>query len=161
MASPEPMFDPRSYDGIRKPAIEAWTLPPHCYTAPEFYRAEAKHLFMKVWNFIGRADRIPKAGDYFAVDYVGVPIIVLRGQDGAVRAFANSCRHRGARLVDAPRGEGLERLRCPYHAWTYALDGRLVGAPHMQEAVDFDKAEYPLHEAAVAEWEGFLFVNPA
>ncbi|MCX7154557.1 MAG: aromatic ring-hydroxylating dioxygenase subunit alpha, partial [Proteobacteria bacterium] len=57
------MFDPRTYDGIRKPAVDASTLPPHCYTSPEFYRAEVEHLFMKVWNFLGRADRIPKVGD--------------------------------------------------------------------------------------------------
>src|SRR3954470_9157391 len=95
------LFDPRTYDEIRKPVVEASTLPPHCYTSPEFFRAEVEHMFMKVWNFIGRADRIPKTGDYFTIDFAGVPLIILRDRDGSIRAHANTCRHRGARLIDA------------------------------------------------------------
>lgn len=156
------MFDPRTYDGIRKPAIEAVTLPPHCYTSPEFYRAEVQHMFMKVWNFIGRADRIPKAGNFFTLDYVGVPVIVVRGRDGAVRAFANTCRHRGARIVD---GEMLDSVawtggfKCPYHGWVYGLGGELKGCPGMEQTVGFDRNQYGLVPVRLETWGGFLFIN--
>jgi len=156
------MFDPRTYDGIRKPAVEATTLPPHCYTAPEFYRAEVEHLFMKVWNFIGRADRIPKHGDHFTLDFAGIPLIVLRDRDGSVKAFANSCRHRGARLID---GEMIDTvgntrgLKCPYHGWVYGLGGELRGCPGMEQTVDFDRADYGLVPVRLEIWGGFLFVN--
>src|SRR4051812_30369121 len=113
------MYDPHTYDGIRKPATEATTLPPFCYTSEEFFRAEVRHMFMKVWNFLGRADRIPKVGDYFAIDFVGVPLIVLRDRDGTVKAFANSCRHRGTRLIDGEMVDTVDNCRgikCPYHS---------------------------------------------
>ena len=120
MNATDAMFDPRTYDGIRKPVVEATTLPPWCYTSPEFYRAEVEHMFMKVWNFLGRADRIPKAGDHFSVDYAGVPLIVLRDRDGTVKAYANSCRHRGARLIEGEMLQSIAStrgLKCPYHGW--------------------------------------------
>src|SRR2546427_4463767 len=75
------------------------------------------------------------------------------------RAFYNVCRHRGTRLCETERGRLSETIQCPYHAWTYALDGRLIGAPHMHEVEGFDKKAYPLHAVALAEWEGFLFLN--
>jgi choline monooxygenase len=156
------MFDPRTYDSIRKPAVEATTLPPYCYTSPEFYRAEVDHMFMKVWNFIGRADRIPKTGDHFSLDYAGVPIIVLRDRDGTVKAFANTCRHRGARIV---AGEMLDKVattrgfKCPYHGWVYGLAGELRGCPGMEQTVGFDKAQYGLVPVRLESWGGFLFIN--
>ncbi len=162
MQTNEAMFDPRTYDPIRRPAVEASTLPPYCYTSPEFYRAEVQHMFMKVWNFIGRADRIPKTGDYFAFDYVGVPIIVMRGRDGAVRAFANTCRHRGARLIDKEMIDtiGTSRgLKCPYHGWVYGLGGELKGCPGMEKTLGFDKDRYGLMPVRVETWGGFLFLN--
>ena len=99
----QPLFRPETYAAVRRPLLEASTMPPACYTSPAFYRREVQTIFMKVWNFIGRADRIPDAGDYFTIEFAGVPVIVMRGADGEVRAFANSCRHRGALLLD---GEG-------------------------------------------------------
>src|SRR5207237_5229437 len=85
--------------------------------------------------------------------------IVLRDQSGEARAYYNVCRHRGTRLCEAPKGRLSETIQCPYHAWTYALDGRLIGAPHMHEVEGFDKKSYPLHSVALFEWEGFLFLN--
>ncbi len=158
----EAMFDPRTYDAIRRPAVEASTLPPYCYTSPEFYRAEVKHMFMKVWNFIGRADRIPQTGDYFALDYVGVPIIVMRGRDGVVRAFANTCRHRGARLIDQEMIDTIGNtrgLKCPYHGWVYGMSGELRGCPGMEKTIGFDKDRYGLMPVRVETWGGFLFIN--
>ena len=112
---------------------------------------------MKVWNFIGRADRIPNAGDYFTIEFAGVPVIVMRGSDGEVRAFANTCRHRGALLLE---GEGNCRaIRCPYHSWTYDIDGKLIVAPEMDATSGFDPAEWHLTPIRLESWAGFIFIN--
>jgi hypothetical protein len=106
------ILDPATYRETRRPLLEAETLPAECYTSEAFYREEVRKIFMKIWNFIGRADRIPNPGDYFAMEFVGVPVAVVRGKDGKVRAFANSCRHRGAKVVT---GEGnCPAIVCPY-----------------------------------------------
>jgi choline monooxygenase len=136
MLSEQELFDPRTYATTRAPALQAETLPPDAYTSEAFYRREVERIFLRDWNFMGRADLVPKPGDYFAVELAGVPIIVVRDQDGVVRAFANSCRHRGTVLTT---GEGSCRaFKCPYHSWIYGLDGRLLGAPEMQQTADFD-----------------------
>src|ERR1700689_2443418 len=120
------MFNPALYESVRRPSTDAETLPPWCYTSEEFHRAEVKNLFMKVWNLLGRAERLPNPGDYFTVNYVGIPLLIVRGGDRKLRAFSNVCRHRGARLAD---GEGNCRaISCPYHGWTYGLDGALLNA---------------------------------
>ena len=152
-----PLFRPETYAAVRRPLLEASTLPPACYTSPAFYRREVQTIFMKVWNFIGRADRIPDAGDYFTIEFAGVPVIVMRGADGEVRAFANSCRHRGALLLD---GEGNCRaIRCPYHSWTYDTDGKLIVAPEMDATSGFDPAEWHLTPIRLEDWAGFIFIN--
>ena len=93
-------------------------------------------------EFPGREDRIPKPGDYFTVNFVGVPVVIVRGKDRVLRAFANTCRHRGARVVD---GDGNCRaFRCPYHSWVYDLDGSLKGCAGMEETADFDRERYGL-----------------
>lgn len=151
------LLRPETYAGVRRPLLEASTLPPACYTSPAFYRQEVQTIFMKVWNFVGRADRIPDAGDYFTIEFAGVPVIVIRGADGEVRAFANSCRHRGALLLE---GEGNCRaIRCPYHSWTYDVDGRLIVAPEMGETRGFDPAEWHLTPIRLEGWGGFIFIN--
>ncbi|HTG20775.1 MAG TPA: aromatic ring-hydroxylating dioxygenase subunit alpha [Reyranella sp.] len=153
----QPLFQPETYAAVRRPLLEASTLPPACYTSPAFYRREVQTIFMKVWNFIGRADRIPDAGDYFTIEFAGVPVIVMRGADGEVRAFANSCRHRGALLLD---GEGNCRaIRCPYHSWTYDTDGKLIVAPEMDATSAFDPAEWHLTPIRLESWAGFIFIN--
>lgn len=154
----ENMFDPARYAGVRKPLLEAETLPPDCYTSEAFYRREVETIFLKVWNFIGRADRIPNPGDYVAFEFVGVPVVVVRGRDGKVRAFANSCRHRGAKVM---QGEGhCTVMSCPYHAWTYAIDdGRLIGAMEMDETAGFAKKDFGLLPLRLELWGGFMFLN--
>lgn len=108
------ILDPRHYATSRLPAMEAETLPPWCYTARYFFELEVERIFRKVWNFIGRADHIPNPGDYFTLDLVGVPIIVVRDRAGALRGFANACRHRGTLLV---AGDGhCKAFKCPYHS---------------------------------------------
>src|SRR5258706_15734657 len=117
------IFDSRHYQRVRRPALEAESLPPWCYTAPEFYDREVDRIFRKTWNFLGRVDEVAKPGDFRVFDLVGESVIVLRDREGEVRAFANTCRHRGTRLL---AGTGKCRsIACPYHAWTYDLDGRL------------------------------------
>jgi Rieske 2Fe-2S family protein len=137
----------------------ARTLPGRYYTAPEVLAEEHERIFRRSWICVGRAERIATPGDYVLTEIAGESIIVLRDQAGERHAFYNVCRHRGTRLCEAPSGRLSETIQCPYHAWTYALDGRLIGAPHMHEVEGFDKKAYPLHTVALAAWEGFLFVN--
>jgi len=118
-------------------------------------------MFARGWNCVGRASRLARPGDYLLATIAGESLIVVRDREGALRAHFNVCRHRGTRICLEESGRFKESIQCPYHAWTYGLDGRLVAAPHMQEAEGFDKGEHGLHAASLAEWEGFLFVNIA
>jgi len=131
------------------------------YTAPEIYGEEMERIFCRRWLCAGRAAELADPGDFVVRTVAGESLIVVRGQDGAVRAFYNVCRHRGTRLCEEARGRFSETIQCPYHAWTYTLDGTLIGAPHMGDVQGFDKRDYPLHAVAVATWEGFLFLNLA
>ncbi|MBS0224064.1 MAG: aromatic ring-hydroxylating dioxygenase subunit alpha [Proteobacteria bacterium] len=151
------ILEPNLYQGVRKPVDEAETLPTTSYYSEEFYKAEVDKLFMKVWNFVGRDDCVPKPGDYFTIDFAGVPIILTRDQSNRVRAFANTCRHRGCQIVE---GSGNSKaLVCPYHGWTYGLSGELLAAPEMQLTKNFDRGDYGLKPIRLETWEGFLFVN--
>src|SRR6059036_2647259 len=135
------------------------TLPGRYYNAPEIWAEERERILARRWICVGRDAELGQPGDYAVRAVGGESVMIVRGQDGAVRAFYNVCRHRGTRLCEAERGRLSETIQCPYHAWTYALDGRLIGAPHMHEVQGFDKKAYPLHAVALAEWEGFLFLN--
>jgi Rieske 2Fe-2S family protein len=139
----------------------AHTLPGEFLTSEAILAEEREKLFAHGWNCVGRAARLAGPGDYFLAEIAGESLIVLRDEAGTTRALFNVCRHRGTRICTEASGRFGATLQCPYHAWTYGLDGRLVGAPHMQDAEGFDKADYPLHAAGIVEWEGFLFVNPA
>lgn len=137
----------------------ARTLPGRYYTAPDVFAEEQERIFRQRWICIGRAGALAAPGDYFLADVAGESIIALRDQTGELRAYYNVCRHRGTRLCEARAGRLSETIQCPYHAWTYALDGRLIGAPHMHEVAGFDKQAYPLHRVTLAHWQGFLFVH--
>jgi Rieske 2Fe-2S family protein len=139
----------------------ARALPGEFYTSASILAEERERIFARGWNCVGRASRIEQPGDYFLCEVADESIIVIRDAQDTVHAFFNVCRHRGNRVCREPSGRFGETLQCAYHAWTYGTDGRLVGAPHMQEVEGFDKGEFGLHAAAIAEWEGFLFVNPA
>lgn len=155
---PENLFSPVHYEAVRRPISEAANLPPWCYTSDKFFERETDHLFRKVWNFVGRAERIPSPGDYFATETARIPILIVRGSDGVARAFSNTCRHRGTIIA---RGEGHTKgFVCPYHAWTYGLSGELINAPtEMGESVGFDPAENGLIPIQLDSWGGFMFVN--
>jgi phenylpropionate dioxygenase-like ring-hydroxylating dioxygenase large terminal subunit len=151
------VLDPKSYATTRVPVMEAETLPPAAYTSQEFYELEVERIFMREWNYIGRADRVPNPGDYFTLDFFGVPIIVARDQKGELRAFLNSCRHRGSEIVS---GEGsCKAFKCPYHSWAYSLDGTLLSTNEMQKTKNFDPSRYGLIPARLGTWDGFLFMN--
>ncbi len=152
------MFDPKLYDAVRRPLGEASHLPAWCYTSEAFYRAEVERIFMRTWNFIGRADQLKKPGDYFTVEMTGIPLIVLRGADGKLSAFVNSCRHRGARLLTG-EGSGRRTIACPYHAWVYGMDGSLLAAQGMDGIVDFQLGDHGLQSVRLETWDGFVFVN--
>jgi glycine betaine catabolism A len=139
----------------------ARTMPREKYTSETLLAEERERIFARHWNCVGRASRLASPGDYILRDIAGESLIILRDRGGELRAFYNICRHRGTRLCQHKSGQFSETIQCPYHAWTYATDGRLIGAPHMQEVEGFDKRDYSLHSAALAEWEGFVFVNLA
>jgi phenylpropionate dioxygenase-like ring-hydroxylating dioxygenase large terminal subunit len=151
------IFDPKLYEHVRKPLLEAETMPVFAYTSAEFYQREIERIWRKMWNFIGSADQIPNNGDYFTLNFTGVPMIVLRDHDGLIRAFANTCRHRGSELLE---GKGnCNIIVCPYHSWTYELNGNLRGAPEMEQTLHFDKAAYGLIPIAIDTWANFVFIN--
>ncbi len=135
------------------------TLPARFYTDPAHFRSEIECFFFNSWICAGRLDHIPRGGDYFVRDVAGESIIVLRGDEGAVRAFYNVCRHRGTRLCEATSGTFKGSIQCPYHAWTYDLDGRLIGAPHTEAVDGFDRRLFPLKHAAIEVWDGHIFTN--
>ncbi|MDE0216661.1 MAG: aromatic ring-hydroxylating dioxygenase subunit alpha, partial [bacterium] len=135
----------------------AVTLPPEIYTSEEFLAFERRALFEHEWCCVGVASRIPEAGDWFTATVSTEPIIVARQRDGAIGAFSAICRHRGMQVVE---GEGNSRsFRCPYHHWSYRLDGRLMGAPAMEQTEGFDNDDWGLPNLAVELWHGFIFVN--
>src|SRR5260370_720347 len=137
----------------------ARTLPGRYYNDSEVFAGEQERIFGRHWICVGRDATLAAPGDYFVAQVGGESIILLRDQSGERRAYYNVCRHRGTRLCEAPKGRLSETIHCPYHAWTYALDGRLIRSPHMHDVQGFDKKSYPLHTVALAEWNGFLFVN--
>jgi choline monooxygenase len=135
-----------------------FTLPFRWYTDGEVLRRERSLIFARSWQYGGRAAQVAEPGSYLATDAGGVPVLVVRDDDGTLRAFLNVCRHRGAVLVD---GCGSRRtIQCHYHAWTYDLDGSLRSAPRSEREEAFDPSDWALLPASVDTWGPFLFVNP-
>lgn len=139
----------------------ARTLPQRYLVSPEIFAREQERIFSTHWLCLGHQSQIAKPGDYFVPEVAGESLIILRDQNGKPRGFYNVCRHRGTRICEEKSGHLRETIRCPYHAWTYGLDGRLAGAPHMDKLDGFDKTEYSLHAVRLGLWEGFIFVNLA
>jgi glycine betaine catabolism A len=137
----------------------ATTLPAAYYVDPEYFKREMAALFGRMWICAGRVEQIELAGQYFLREVLGESLIVTRAASGRVHAFYNVCRHRGTKLCTDEQGVFNGSIQCPYHAWTYNLDGSLIGAPHMDEVPHFRKDHYPLHEAHADVWDGHIFVN--
>jgi phenylpropionate dioxygenase-like ring-hydroxylating dioxygenase large terminal subunit len=136
---------------------EAVTLPPGCYTDEDWYRFEQHAIFGREWLCLGRASAAPEAGDYFTVEVAGEPLIVVRDAEGEIRVLSAVCQHR-AMLVAEGSGH-CRAFRCPYHHWTYAWDGRLIGAPAMDRTAGFDRGDYSLPQIRSEIWQGFVFAN--
>lgn len=151
------LFDPQNYAATMREFGHARTLPPWCYTSAEFHAREMERCFRPNWHFIGHESEIAEPGDYISADLVIGPVIVMRGRDGEPGAFANTCRHRGARLLPAGQGN-CTVISCPYHSWTYGLDGALRGAPAMAEVPGFDRSDWGLVPLRLGRYEGFLWV---
>jgi choline monooxygenase len=146
---------------VQQPLRRASTLPPWCYASQEWYELEAERIFFKEWLSVGLVEQVPNPGDYFSVDLLGEPIVIVRDKDGTIRALSAVCRHRGAPVV---QGEGhCNVFQCPYHSWTYGLDGELLATPGrprpMDDVENFDKNDYSLVSFKVDSWGGLLFVN--
>jgi Rieske 2Fe-2S family protein len=149
----------RELASIRRPLQEASTLPGRFYHDPAIYAQELQTMFSRMWLCVGREEDIEKPGDYLTRTVGDESVVVLRDAGGSVNAFHNVCRHRGSRLLSEPSGSGLKHVQCPYHAWTYGLDGALKVAPHMEDAREFDKPKFGLNRVRLERWDGFLFIN--
>jgi choline monooxygenase len=136
----------------------AWTIPGDFYTDPRVARLEEENVFGRNWQMVGRVAQVEAPGSFIATEVAGERVVVVRGQDGALRAFFNVCRHHAAAVVTEPSG-CAERLRCPYHGWTYALDGSLKSTPEFEGVEGFDRKDHGLVPLRVATWENFVFVN--
>ena len=138
----------------------AKTLPQQYFVSPEVFAREQEKIFSRQWVCVGHQSEIVKAGDYFVREVAGESLIIVRDKRGEIHGLFNVCRHRGTRLCEERNGH-FSAIQCPYHAWTYGLDGRLIGAPHMDDVPGFVKADYSLHAMNLALWEGFIFVSLA
>ena len=134
------------------------TLPARWYSDPEILALEKRRIFARSWHYVGHLGQVPRPGDYFTCVLGDIPIVVVRGDDGELRAHVNVCRHRASEVA---RGEGRAKaLICPYHGWTYGLDGRLLSAPRSDRESGFDPCELGLAAASVATWGNLVFVHP-
>lgn len=134
------------------------TLPGRYYVDGAVFAEEVERIFSRHWFCVGRAEECPAIGDCLVRSVAGDELLVLRDERDRLRAFFNSCRHRGTQLVEADRNLGRS-ITCPYHAWTYRLDGRLVGTPNIRKGEGLDREEASLVEVRCETWEGFVFVN--
>ncbi|MER7897656.1 aromatic ring-hydroxylating dioxygenase subunit alpha [Streptomyces sp. NPDC096046] len=134
------------------------TLPGDHYTDPEIFRLEQEHIFESMWFCAARSSELSKPGAFRTVDVGRESVLLTRSRDGSVRAFFNVCRHRGAKLCTQESGEVKRAFQCPYHAWTYDLNGKLVAAPNLTKMPDIGRTEYGLATVAVREWLGYVWV---
>lgn len=134
------------------------TLPGRYYCDPAVLDAEWERIFYRSWLYAGREEQVPKAGDYLTFPIGRENVLVVRDAEGRLRAFYNVCRHRGARLCGDERGT-LKAIRCPYHAWTYRLDGRLAAAPNLRDDAGFCQEDFSLYPVTLRTWRGCLFIS--
>jgi choline monooxygenase len=139
----------------------ATTIPSRWYLDPAMLEAEREKIFGRTWQPVGHAQTVAEPGAYFACEIAGEPVIVARAKDGVLRAFSNVCRHRASIIVDATAGGAHKgaTLRCPYHNWTYALDGRLIACPEFEGVLDWEMSSVELPQFRVETWGPYVFVN--
>ncbi|MBW3592715.1 MAG: Rieske (2Fe-2S) protein, partial [Actinobacteria bacterium] len=138
--------------------VDGYTLPASWYSDPDVLRREQERIFRRSWQYAGRAEELADPGDYVTCRAGDVPVVVVRDEGGELRAYVNVCRHRGHEVAS---GAGNRRtLQCPYHAWTYGLDGALLAAPRTAREPGLEKSELSLLPTSVETWGPFLFVHP-
>jgi choline monooxygenase len=140
------------------PLEEAYTIPAPWYLDGRIEQAEREEVFGANWIAVGRIDQVAVEGQFFTVEIAGEPLVVVRGSDGKLRAFFNVCRHHAAAVANVPCGT-VQHLRCPYHGWTYGLDGSLKGTPEFAGVCNFDRGANGLLPVRVETWEQFIFVT--
>jgi choline monooxygenase len=142
------------------PLEEARTIPASWYIDPRILELEQRTTFAETWQYACRLDQVREPGEFVTFELAGEPIVVVRGSDGVLRGFFNVCRHHAAAVVTEPAG-CLKRLRCPYHGWTYTLEGALKAAPAFEGVQNFDPADNGLVPVATTVWENWVFVRLA
>ncbi len=142
---------------LGKADAACFSLPREAYVSKDLYALEVKQIFEKSWLCVGRDEYVPNPGDYYTIDVMDEPVIIVRGKDGVVRALNAACRHRSMLVVQGRGNAG--NFTCPYHAWSYGTDGHLIGAPHMEQSQVFDRKACSLPQYRLDGWMGFLFVN--
>jgi carnitine monooxygenase subunit len=151
-----------AYDESMAPVAadpDGFSLPGWIYRDADFLEAEKERVFATSWQVICHLNDIPRPGDYHTLDFLGEPLVAVRSFGSGVKAFFNVCRHRGARLLDGSGGRCPGRIVCPYHAWTYDLEGRLVGVPQRGEFADFSLDRYGLKPVETEIYKGFIFAR--
>jgi Rieske 2Fe-2S family protein len=147
----------RAWDEVFREVTQASHAPGALYSDPRVLDLEMQRIFRKDWFCVARDEELAQAGDYFAFRILNEPVLLCRDKAGRIRAYANMCRHRGVELAT---GTGrVSQFVCPYHGWTYDLDGRLRGAGYMSDSLAFDREECRLPELKVAVWGGFIFTT--
>ena len=146
---------------VLMPFGRSFTLPAEAYTSQELFDWESQHFFEGTWVCAGRSNSLSEPGDRQAVTIGSESIALVRAEDGTLNGFFNVCRHRGHQIVEPGEPSNARVLRCPYHAWCYDLKGQLRGAPRFSDRPGFDRSDYPLVPVPVAEWHGWIFVNPS
>jgi len=153
------MMSARAIDVVPAMGGEAVGLPGWIYRDPEFFELEKERIFRQSWQVVCHVNDVPHSGDFHTFEFLGQSVIALRGEDGRVRSFYNACRHRAARLLDGPKGRCGRRITCPYHAWTYGLDGRLLTVPQRDAYEGLEPQQHGLVPLEQEILFGFVFVR--
>ena len=151
-------FSSAEIERIRRPFRAASLLPRRAYHDEAVWEFERDSWFLRDWICIGRDEDAPDPGSYFLSNELGEPLVIVRARDGVLRAFYNVCQHRGTAVVEEACGKAV-RFQCPYHAWIYDLDGKLIRAKHTEDLDEFSFDTFGLRPVRLAVWQGFVFVS--
>src|SRR6266498_1554583 len=146
-----------SYDP-KAPLAEASTTPASWYTDEHVFKLEQQTVFSHSWQLAARLDQLRGSGNYVTTEIAGEPIVIVRGSDKELRGFFNVCRHHAAAVMTEPEGRA-NQMRCPYHGWTYSLEGDLKGTPDFADVCNFDRVDNGLVPVEIAVWENWVFIR--
>ncbi|UTR15866.1 aromatic ring-hydroxylating dioxygenase subunit alpha [Salipaludibacillus sp. LMS25] len=151
---PTDLFNSRHFENVKLPCEEAKTLPSWCYTSDKWYNKEVEKIILPSWHFVGHISELENIGDYKTIDFQKYKLLIIKGKDNVIRAFHNSCRHRGSKLLK--EHGNCKSIRCCYHSWNYAIDGTLTSAPYME---NIKKEENGLLNIHCQVAQGLIFIN--